>query len=303
MTSTTDMAGHPDVTEISDLAEGLLPPSRTADVRRHLDACELCAEVHASLEEIRGLLGTLPGPPRMPDDVAHRIDAALAAEALLDATAPGPAEPADTAHEAVSAAAVGDRAHVSRETSAPDRPSGRPRTAGTGPGRKERTRRGRRKVAVLSTVLGAAAVGLGTVLVTSLTGGGSGTAKAPQTTTADTFARGTLQRQVTDLLAQNAETGGSRAPRSLGIESDTGGPRVYRQLTVPECVQKGIGRKDAALATEEGTYQGTDALLIVLPETGNSGRVTAYIVDATCVKDPSSADSAKVLLKNSYPRP
>ncbi|MGV9274417.1 anti-sigma factor family protein [Streptomyces griseosporeus] len=301
MTSTTDMAGHPDVTEISDLAEGLLPPSRTADVRRHLDACELCAEVHASLEEIRGLLGTLPGPPRMPDDVAHRIDAALAAEALLDATAPGPAEPADTAHEAVSA--VGDRAHVSRETSAPDRPSGRPRTAGTGPGRKERTRRGRRKVAVLSTVLGAAAVGLGTVLVTSLTGGGSGTAKAPQTTTADTFARGTLQRQVTDLLAQNAETGGSRAPRSLGIESDTGGPRVYRQLTVPECVQKGIGRKDAALATEEGTYQGTDALLVVLPETGNSGRVTAYIVDATCVKDPSSADSAEVLLKNSYPRP
>jgi hypothetical protein len=141
------------------------------------------------------------------------------------------------------------------------------------------------------------------VLVTSLTGGGSGTAKAPQTTTADTFAQGTLQRQVTDLLAQNSESGGSRAPRSLGIESDTGGPKVYRQLTVPECVQKGIGRKDAALATEEGTYQGTDALLVVLPETGNGGRVTAYIVDATCVKDPSSADTAKVLLKNSYPRP
>jgi anti-sigma factor RsiW len=297
------MAGHPDVTEISDLAEGLLPPSRTAEVRRHLDACELCADVHASLEEIRGLLGTLPGPPRMPDDVVHRIDAALAAEALLDATAPGPVATADTAHEAVNTSAVADRAHVSRETSAPDRPSGRPRTAGTGPGRKERTRRGRRKVAVLSTVLGAAAVGLGTVLVTSLTGGGSGTAKAPQTTTADTFARGTLQRQVTDLLAQNTESGGSRAPRSLGIESDTGGPRVYRQLTVPECVQRGIGRKDAALATEEGTYQGTDALLVVLPETGNSGRVTAYIVDATCVKDTSSADSAKVLLKTSYPRP
>ena len=68
MTSTTDTAEHPDVAEISDLTEGLLPPSRTADVRRHLDECELCADVHASLEEIRGLLGTLPGPPRMPDD-------------------------------------------------------------------------------------------------------------------------------------------------------------------------------------------------------------------------------------------
>ncbi|CAM5736572.1 Zf-HC2 domain-containing protein OS=Streptomyces alboniger OX=132473 GN=CP975_17640 PE=4 SV=1 [Streptomyces alboniger] len=69
MTSTTETAGHPDVAEISDLTEGMLEPSRTAEVRRHLDECELCADVHASLEEIRGLLGTLPGPPRMPADV------------------------------------------------------------------------------------------------------------------------------------------------------------------------------------------------------------------------------------------
>ncbi|MFE4645751.1 anti-sigma factor family protein, partial [Streptomyces sp. NPDC056730] len=88
MTSTTDTAQHPDVSEISDLAEGLLSPSRSAAVRSHLDGCALCADVHDSLEEIRGLLGTLPGPPRMPADVAERIDAALAAEALLDATAP-----------------------------------------------------------------------------------------------------------------------------------------------------------------------------------------------------------------------
>ena len=77
MTSTTDMAGHPDVAEISDLTEGLLEPSRTADIQRHLDECELCADVHASLEEIRGLLGSVPGPTRMPADVAERIDAAL----------------------------------------------------------------------------------------------------------------------------------------------------------------------------------------------------------------------------------
>ncbi|GAA3300589.1 hypothetical protein GCM10020295_41720 [Streptomyces cinereospinus] len=67
---------------------GPAPPSRTADVRRHLDECELCADVYASLEEIRGVLGTLPGPARMPADIAGRIDAALAAEALLQATAP-----------------------------------------------------------------------------------------------------------------------------------------------------------------------------------------------------------------------
>ncbi|MGW1135967.1 zf-HC2 domain-containing protein, partial [Streptomyces zhihengii] len=88
MTSSTDADRHPDVSEISDLTEGLLPPSRAAELRRHLDDCPLCADVHASLEEIRGLLGTLPGAGRMPADVAGRIDAALAAEALLSATAP-----------------------------------------------------------------------------------------------------------------------------------------------------------------------------------------------------------------------
>ncbi|MEW2556465.1 zf-HC2 domain-containing protein, partial [Streptomyces zhihengii] len=91
MTSSTDADRHPDVSEISDLTEGLLPPSRAAELRRHLDDCPLCADVHTSLEEIRGLLGTLPGAGRMPADVAGRIDAALAAEALLSATAPAAA--------------------------------------------------------------------------------------------------------------------------------------------------------------------------------------------------------------------
>ena len=99
MTTTTDSAGHPDVAEISDLTEGLLSPARTSEVRRHLDGCELCADVHASLEEIRGLLGTLPGPPRMPADVAGRIDAALAAEALLDSHDPD-GIPDDDGHRA-----------------------------------------------------------------------------------------------------------------------------------------------------------------------------------------------------------
>ncbi|MEI5098915.1 hypothetical protein RB200_09990 [Streptomyces sp. PmtG] len=86
MTTTTDSMEHPDVAEISDLTEGLLAPSRALDVRQHLDDCALCTDVYASLEEIRGMLGTLPGPSRMPTDVAERIDAALAAEALLDTT-------------------------------------------------------------------------------------------------------------------------------------------------------------------------------------------------------------------------
>jgi hypothetical protein len=80
--------GHPDIADISALAEGLLSPERSADVRAHVSGCTLCGDVETSLQEIQGALGTLPGPTRMPADVAGRIDAALAAEALLDASSP-----------------------------------------------------------------------------------------------------------------------------------------------------------------------------------------------------------------------
>ncbi|MFD9389822.1 anti-sigma factor family protein [Streptomyces sp. NPDC060000] len=303
MTSTTDTTGHPDVTEISDLTEGLLDPSRSADVRRHLDTCELCADVHASLAEIRGLLGTLPSPSRMPDDVAHRIDAALAAEALLNATAPEDARVSQTTGVTSDA----DALHVSRETTtATDRPAGRARPTTTGPGRKDRKRSGRRRVAVLGAVLTAAALGLGSVLVSSLTGGGAPGSSAHRSTGPDTFSVSRLEGQVTDLLAK-AE--GSRSPHSLNMqgESDTASPGaaspkiLLQPPTVPPCVQEGIGRSDAALATEDGTYQGTDALLVVLPDASDSTRIDAYLMDKTCVEQ-SASSPAKVLLQNSYTR-
>ncbi|WP_406200229.1 hypothetical protein OG331_25445 [Streptomyces sp. NBC_01017] len=308
MTSTTDTAGHPDVTELSDLTEGLLPPARTTEVRSHLDQCELCADVHGSLEEIRELLGTLPGPARMPADVAGRIDAALAAEALLNATAPdgvdAPTLAGDT-HAAISGA--DDGAHVSRETSAAaHRPAGHARSSTTGPGRKDRKKPGRRRVAVLGAAFTAAALGLGSVLLTSLMGGGgAGPSADGGQTTADTFSAAKLEKQVTDLLAASESSPGtSRGPdRSLGVEgnSDTESPKILREITVPDCVREGINRDDAALAAEEGVYQGKDALLVVLPDANDASRVTVYVVDSTCVKQPSST-TAKVLLKDSYPR-
>ncbi|GGX12244.1 hypothetical protein GCM10010297_37070 [Streptomyces malachitofuscus] len=304
MTSTKDMAEHPDVAEISDLTEGLLPSARSTDVRRHLEACELCADVHASLEEIRDLLGAVPGPPRMPDEVARRIDAALAAEALLHATAPEP----ETAGEipAVSpASSDADRAHVSRETSTPSsRPTGRPRPSTTGPGRKNRLPGGRRRIAVLGTVFTVAALGLGSVVLSSLNDD-TGPDDGQRTTASDTFSEEKLERQVTDLLARSQQKGnGSSSPHTFGLESESGAanPRVLKAPSVPECVREGIGRNDAALATEQGIFRGEQALLVVLPDTSDDTRVTAYIVEATCVSNPSSSTTAKVLLKHSYTR-
>ncbi|MDX3761395.1 hypothetical protein ACWDBO_36190 [Streptomyces mirabilis] len=313
MTSTTDTAGHPDVAEISDLSEGLLPPSRTADVRRHLDECVLCADVYDSLEEIRGLLGTVPGPTRMPDDVAGRIDAALAAEALLSATAPD----RETAED--------DSAGVSRETpfagvsytsgepnpaSLADRPSGRSHAA-TGPGRSRRGRRGRRRVVVLGTVFTAAALGLGTILVQSL---GDGSGKSPQTVTQqgakDTFSEGKLKTQVADLLAKNrsASTPSASPKRPWGVQSNDAGngsagvdTLITPTVQVPDCIQKGTGSTATILAAQQGTYKGTTVYLVVVPDASDSTKVTAYIVEAACVKQ-ASASPGKLLLTHSYAR-
>jgi hypothetical protein len=294
VTSTTDTAGHPDVAEISDLTEGLLSTSRTADVRRHLNECELCADVHTSLEEIRGLLGTLPGPPRMPADVAGRIDAALAAEALLQATAP----------EVVNAPAPIESAHVSRETSpTTDRPTGHARSSTTGPGRKERPRNSRRKTAVLGAVFAIAALGFGSVLLASLDDGKP--SDEGQVSAADTFSDSTLKKQISQLLtADRSATGGSGSPQhSMGVKSDPGHeePFIKKEPVVPPCIQKGITSNGTALATENGVYKGTDALLVVLRDPSDSTRVTAYIMDASCVTNAPTS-TAKILLKQSYAR-
>ncbi|MEU5364894.1 hypothetical protein ABZ354_15630 [Streptomyces sp. NPDC005925] len=323
MTS-TDTAGHPDVAEISDLTEGLLPPSRTADIRQHLDACDLCADVHTSLEEIRSLLGTLPGPVHMPADVAGRIDAALAAEALLSATAPetptGEAASATSRSTAPDSAAeptdgttdpatdADQSAHVSRETApATDRPVGRARTATTGPGRKNRKRSGRRRIAVLGTAFTVAALGLGSVLLSTLDNGtqSDDTAHGQQSTPADTFSEGKLEGQVARLLSTNGhKDSGPRTPDTFSSESNPGNnePKILKEPAVPTCVRKGIGRNDIALAAEEGTFRGTEAMLVVLPDASDATRVTAYIVEATCVDQPSPSAKAKVFLKETYRR-
>ncbi|MFF4350469.1 anti-sigma factor family protein [Streptomyces sp. NPDC001530] len=316
MTSTTDTAGHPDVAELSDLTEGLLPPSRTADVRQHLDGCVLCADVYDSLEEIRGLLGTLPGPTRMPDDVAGRIDAALAAEALLSAMSPDHASGAEDEGASVSretsAVDVSVAAADSGSASSADRPSGHPR-ASTGPGRAHRGRRGRRRAAVLGTVFTAAALGLGAILVQSM----GGDSKGPETTTQQesgsqvTFSEGQLKNQVADLLAKNKNKdsrSGSAKPwgiESNGTETESGGGGVDTLITptvhVPDCVQQGTGNSGVVLAAEKGTYKGTSVYLVVQPDASDGTKVTASIVDAACVKQDSPSPG-KRLLTQSYAR-
>ncbi|GAA3188934.1 MULTISPECIES: anti-sigma factor family protein [Streptomyces] len=347
MTSTTGTDEHPEVSELSDLTEGLLPPARTTEVRAHLASCALCEDVFASLEEIRDLLGTLPGPVSMPAEVAGRIDAALAAEALLNATPdpsvsretpngpttastagpiPEPRESADppgpvsreTAADAVTVSreTAEGAIDVSRETEATPpspgvaRPAGRPRGA-TGPGRRTpggRSPRSRRwPRALLGAAAAAALIGVGGILVqnsSSEAGPDGGTADRHTTATEKgtgtpgELSSATLATQVHKLLA----TEGAQKSPEIGTRSEPETPMRGGNATVPSCVSKGIGRPEAPLAARQDTYQDKNVYLVVLSMPADPKRVTAYVVDASCISATPPAPPGNVLLSRSYPR-
>ncbi|MGP3978615.1 hypothetical protein ACTWQF_32330 [Streptomyces sp. 8N114] len=256
MTSTPFPYGeHPEITEISALSEGILPTERQADLRAHLVECELCADVYASLEEIRETLGTLPGPAQMPEDVASRIDAALAAEALLSAAVPGETETASEDATVPDDEAVPDdegASHdgaVSRETApaSPEKPA--PEAASSPVSRETATApvplssRRRKRTMVLVAAASLAVLTLGGITIRALSNPApaevsSGTAQSttgkqapdsPSSSTAptDTDAGGSsndqqLRKRVQNLLSDQKSPSPSRnAPEKSTPPSDS----------------------------------------------------------------------------------
>jgi hypothetical protein len=278
---------HPEAAEISALFEGILPPGRSADLRGHIATCSLCADVRDSLDEIRNILGTLPGQLRMPDDVADRIDAILAAEALIGVTV-SKTLPTNTAGELL----------VSRETLAGEtstRPSGHA-TAATSPGTPRRRRWVR---VVFATACAVAALGMGSVYVHSLA-----PTKTPQVSVIGEdhlpgkFSGTALEIRVRELLAvadssHSSERGAQpgNTPMSPDIDS----------TSIPHCVLQGTGRADRPLGSTHGTYGGRNAYLLVLPHPANMSRVDAFVVDASCAFTPAPAPG-RVMTKMTYNR-
>ncbi|MGW1293286.1 anti-sigma factor family protein [Streptomyces sp. NPDC002533] len=322
MTPTADTAQHPEVSEISDLTEGLLTPSRTAEVQQHLAECDLCAEVRDSLEEIRGLLGTMPDPEPMPEDIAARIDAALAAEARpTPSTEDEPvvvSRETTTAESATTSRPATGSASATGSTPAPDRPAGRS-SAATGPGRRP-TRR-RRRTVVLGTAFGAAVIGMSVFLLQSVTPSGDAAKSVTDggvsaaDSSAPAYAAGTLEAQVRDLLGDEASQespGAKKVPPEADTKSSSEAftpeaepsksPMKAPAVAVPPCVQQATGRTTPALALDEGTYRGTDAYLVVLPHASDPARVQAYVVASACV-DTAPESPGQLLLTRSYSRP
>ncbi|MFC4034149.1 anti-sigma factor family protein [Streptomyces polygonati] len=285
MTATTgsETDPHPEVSEISDLTEGLLPPERADEVREHIADCSLCTDVLDSLLEIRGLLGTLPGPQRMPADIAGRIDAALAAEALLDATLPGQRVPRGTS----------SMASVPRETSPLTR-------------LEPRDRRWRGRLLVAASVA-AVALLTGALYEAVHSGGGSINQDSASSASSAKKADGRavddpVADQVRQLLAAPAP--GTAAPFGKGSDSPMlSGPSGTGSggqgaAALPSCVLRGTQRSQPPVAAERYLFRGTDSYLVLLPHPGDTSRVDAYVVDASC----TASSPGTLLFRGSYPR-
>ncbi|CAG6393511.1 hypothetical protein NMG29_01840 [Streptomyces cocklensis] len=290
MTSTTGQDPHPDVMEIADLAEGILPPERATEVRAHAESCVECGEVLASLAEIRDLLGDLPEPEPMPADVAARIDAALAAEARFDSALPH--VPRETS---LPAQATGEAADVPRGTSAP---AGR-LSAPTGPGRGRRHRR----ALLLGAASTAAVLALGGV-VYELSSHSGPTANADSSAQRKASAQGgddsnAVGEEVARLLdGAGGKTGGGVTSPMLSPRGDakvTGPDGTV--ITVPGCVLKATQRVQQPLAASREPYEGVDSYLVVIPDPDPT-QVDAYVVTATCTADTPG----RVLFRGAYPR-
>ncbi|SDK81896.1 hypothetical protein [Streptomyces indicus] len=145
-----------------------------------------------------------------------------------------------------------------------------------------------------------AAVGIGTMVLMPEDDGNQSTVQATEK-----FSGGDLKTRVESLVAARTSTESTGAPEStsVGPNSTSGtGPRTKDLPGIPECIARGIARDEEPLAAEDGTYKGVRAYLVVLPHASETTRVSAYVVDAGCLKEDQSTATGKVLLETSFPR-
>jgi anti-sigma factor RsiW len=299
-----DSSGHPPVETIAEYLEDLLPPTAAARLREHLADCAECRDTGAALQEIQSLLGQTD-TPALPDDVGLRLDAALAAEALLAAT-PEPAP----APEAAPVPAPGSSGSASGSAGAPPRKPHSPSSgpvggtqrppAGPGRGRARGWRRAALGVAALAVV---GLVGTAVVRINSEGGAGNGSSSGAKSSavSAGTGVNGangdlsslgvlsdaTLAQQVRGLLAGTAAMNPQAKPTSEA---------AARAAGAPACVLDAAARSgETPLTAAQGLYRGTPVTVLVYTDTAHPlTSVDAYLVDSSC--------RAGVLLHRTLPR-
>jgi hypothetical protein len=169
------MMGHPDADTLAACREGLLGRRRSSRIRAHLARCSRCASLDHELTAVSTLLASAPAP-RIPDELAARLDTVLATESAARTRGESPAaDGVPATADGIPATTDGVPAAAGATASpagAPDAPAGRrvapENRAGSRPGRP-RTARPPRPWRV--TALRAASV---TAVLLVIAGGGYG---------------------------------------------------------------------------------------------------------------------------------
>jgi len=298
--------GHADAETLAAFREELLSRRKAARVSAHLAACSRCARLDAQLAEVPALLTRSTAPP-MPDALAARIEAAIAAEAAARAAA--------AADGTVAAGAAGAGAGLRDSAARPSRPSG-------GPGRSTLALRAAAVTAAVVVVAGggyevarllsgnpepatsasragvpapatkreAPQVSAGGFSRSGDRAAAGGSAPYPLVVSSGTdYQPAQLKSQVTAVLAQHGAS--ATAGPTPGPLPNHSARSVHRTLPCIPHVAGGM----RPLLVDQARYQGRPATVIVIP--GPPGTARALVVAGRC-----TATTGRVLARATLPR-
>lgn len=271
----SDAHDHLDLEVLADLDEDLLPGPEAATHEAHLSTCAVCRERLGRIRATRAVLGSLPDHP-MPEGVASRIDAALAA-APAATIVPFQAKRRWRAHP--TAAGLGAAAAVAALVAAlvigrtSDHPSSdnAPATLAEGNGSR---------VSVLNDL--------------------------PTSATGTNYTIAHLEGQVSTLLqppsveALSSPTSGSGPESSQPDGASSPGPSAAEDASIPASLSRLYGSTGALascvlgleeqaqipigapLAIDFAKFKGAPAVVLVLPGLDVPGTYGAWIVGPNC---------------------
>lgn len=271
---------HPDAELLADVAEGLADPDTAARAERHLASCADCRVRQAELESVTVVLRS-QATPRIPDQVAARIAAALAAEPMPVAASGGSvtALPIDARRRGArrllrqglaAAAAVAAVAVVGTAGVSIFRDNGVGESTSTAGAAAERT----------------------TDDLAAGPGGAAAPPRAPVTATGRDYTSANLAaaaRELTTVLRASPTTA-SRVPALPAPGDAEGGvvaeapalSRLSDPIVLAGCLGSlSGGRQSTALAVDLATYEGRPAAIVVLPNS-TPGHVQVFVVGPNC---------------------
>lgn len=293
---------HPDPDLLAEMAEDLTDAATVARVEAHLADCAECRSLRARLKLVTEVLQRQPAPP-IPENVAARVMAALAAEPMPtnDASAPD----------------VSDSATVGVRDLDPAR---------SGRGRRRWLRQGLAAAAAVAAIVGIGTVGVavfrssevGTSATYESAPGGPAAAPVPPQpasaphllTSGRTYTQGNLKATVSQLLARTPafsdksasdRTASPPSERALGTpegdSQDQALSRLRDQTVMAGCLATlTAGRVSAPLVVDLATYEGRPAAIVIVPSP-TPGRVDVFVVGPNC-----SSTTSDLIIATSVPR-